>query len=93
MHISSLASPNGIGTLGKEAREFVDFLKESGGVNTESYRKLETELAKSETKDIKLFSYIEWCSWNAEDDMKATRRKVSYIPLIKTWTHSRMLAN
>lgn len=30
MHISSLASPYGIGTLGKEAREFVDFLKESG---------------------------------------------------------------
>lgn len=30
MHISSLASPYGIGTLGKEARAFVDFLKESG---------------------------------------------------------------
>lgn len=30
MHLSSLASPYGIGTMGKEAREFVDFLKESG---------------------------------------------------------------
>ncbi len=30
MHISSLPSPYGIGTLGKEAREFIDFLKESG---------------------------------------------------------------
>ena len=28
--ISSLPSPYGIGTLGKEAYEFVDFLKESG---------------------------------------------------------------
>lgn len=30
MHISSLPSPYGIGTLGKEAREFVDFLDASG---------------------------------------------------------------
>ncbi len=30
MHISSLSSPYGIGTLGKEAFDFVDFLKESG---------------------------------------------------------------
>ena len=30
MHLSSLASPYGIGTMGKEAREFVDFLCESG---------------------------------------------------------------
>ena len=30
MHISSLPSPYGIGTLGKEARAFVDFLKEGG---------------------------------------------------------------
>lgn len=30
MHISSLASPYGIGTMGKEARVFVDFLKKSG---------------------------------------------------------------
>lgn len=30
MHISSLSSPYGIGTLGKEARAFIDFLKESG---------------------------------------------------------------
>lgn len=29
MHISSLPSPYGIGTMGKEAREFVDFLVES----------------------------------------------------------------
>ena len=27
MHISSLPSPYGIGTMGKEARKFVDFLK------------------------------------------------------------------
>jgi len=26
MHISSLPSPYGIGTMGKEARKFVDFL-------------------------------------------------------------------
>lgn len=30
MHISSLPSPYGIGTLGKEAFKFVDFLKKSG---------------------------------------------------------------
>ena len=30
MHLSSLSSPYGIGTMGKEAREFVDFLEESG---------------------------------------------------------------
>ncbi len=30
MHISSLPSPYGIGTLGKRAFDFVDFLKESG---------------------------------------------------------------
>lgn len=30
MHISSLPSPYGIGTMGKAAREFVDFLYESG---------------------------------------------------------------
>jgi len=30
MHISSLPSPYGIGTLGKEAFNFIDFLKESG---------------------------------------------------------------
>ncbi len=29
MHISSLPSPYGIGTMGKEARKFVDFLKKS----------------------------------------------------------------
>ena len=29
LHISSLPSPYGIGTLGKEAFRFVDFLKES----------------------------------------------------------------
>ncbi len=30
MHISSLPSPYGIGTMGRAAREFVDFLKDSG---------------------------------------------------------------
>ena len=30
MHISSLPSPYGIGTLGKEAYKFVDFLKKAG---------------------------------------------------------------
>lgn len=30
MHISSLPSPYGIGTMGKEARKFVDFLDKSG---------------------------------------------------------------
>ena len=29
MHISSLPSPYGIGTMGKEARKFVDFLEKS----------------------------------------------------------------
>ena len=32
MHISSLPSPYGIGTMGKEARKFVDFLDKSGPV-------------------------------------------------------------
>ena len=30
MHITSLPGPYGVGTIGKPAREFVDFLKESG---------------------------------------------------------------
>lgn len=30
MHLSSLPSPYGIGTMGKEAKKFVDFLKEAG---------------------------------------------------------------
>lgn len=30
MHISSLPSPYGVGTMGKDAREFVDFLAEAG---------------------------------------------------------------
>ena len=30
MHISSLSSPYGIGTMGQTARQFVDFLKEGG---------------------------------------------------------------
>jgi len=30
MHLSSISSPYGIGTMGKTAREFVDFLKASG---------------------------------------------------------------
>ena len=30
MHLSSLPGPGGIGTMGKPAREFVDFLKEAG---------------------------------------------------------------
>ena len=30
MHISSLPSPGGIGTLGQEAYEFVDFLQAAG---------------------------------------------------------------
>ena len=30
MHISSLSSPYGIGTMGETARQFVDFLKEGG---------------------------------------------------------------
>ncbi len=30
MHLSSLPSPYGIGTMGQSAREFVDFLKEAG---------------------------------------------------------------
>lgn len=30
MHITSLPSPYGIGTLGKEAKRFIDFLAEAG---------------------------------------------------------------
>ena len=33
MHISSLPSPYGIGTMGEEAYKFVDFLKEAGQKN------------------------------------------------------------
>ena len=34
MHISSLPSPYGIGTMGKEARKFVDFLDKSGSASS-----------------------------------------------------------
>ena len=30
LHISSLPSPYGIGTMGRQAYQFIDFLKESG---------------------------------------------------------------
>ena len=30
MHITSLPSPHGVGTMGKEAFAFVDFLQEAG---------------------------------------------------------------
>ena len=30
MHITSLPSPYGVGTMGKEAYKFVDFLKKAG---------------------------------------------------------------
>ncbi len=31
----------------------------------------------SETKELKLFSYVEWCLWNADDDMKNFQRNFS----------------
>ena len=31
----------------------------------------------STKKDIKLFSYVEWCLWNADDDMKNFQRNLS----------------
>ncbi len=31
----------------------------------------------SETKDLKVFSYVEWCLWNADDDMKNFQRLLS----------------
>ncbi len=31
----------------------------------------------SEKKDIQLFSYVEWCLWNADDDMKNYQRNLS----------------
>ena len=30
MHMSSLPSPYGIGTMGKQAKQFVDFLEKAG---------------------------------------------------------------
>ena len=30
LHITSLPSPHGVGTLGREAREFADFLRKAG---------------------------------------------------------------
>ena len=38
MHISSLPSPYGIGTMGKEARKFADFLKKAGQKYCQSVR-------------------------------------------------------
>ncbi len=31
----------------------------------------------SSTKELKLFSYVEWCLWNADDDMKNFQRNLS----------------
>ncbi len=31
----------------------------------------------SETKNLQLFSYVEWCLWNADDDMKNYQRNLS----------------
>ena len=31
----------------------------------------------SETKDVSLFSYVEWCLWNADDDSRNFQRNLS----------------
>jgi len=39
--------------------------------------RLELSNASSDKKDITLFSYVEWCLWNADDDMKNFQRNLS----------------
>ena len=40
-------------------------------------QKLSLKNTSSETKKLKLFSFIEWCLWNAEDDMTNFQRNFS----------------
>ena len=40
-------------------------------------KKVSLKNASSDTKKIKLFSFIEWCLWNAEDDMTNFQRNFS----------------
>ncbi len=40
-------------------------------------QKVSLKNASSDTKNIKLFSFIEWCLWNAEDDMTNFQRNFS----------------
>ncbi|MGB5272267.1 MAG: glycosyl transferase, partial [Eudoraea sp.] len=40
-------------------------------------QKVSLKNASSKTKNIKLFSFIEWCLWNAEDDMTNFQRNFS----------------
>ena len=40
-------------------------------------QKVSLKNASSDTKKIKLFSFIEWCLWNAEDDMTNFQRNFS----------------
>lgn len=39
--------------------------------------RLTLENQSGETKEIRLFSYLEWCLWNADDDMKNFQRNFS----------------
>lgn len=39
--------------------------------------KVEITNNSSQTKNIQLFSYVEWCLWNADDDMKNYQRNLS----------------
>ena len=39
--------------------------------------KLTLENTGSEPKELKVFSYVEWCLWNADDDMKNFQRLLS----------------
>ena len=45
MHISSLPSPYGIGSLGQKAYEFVDFLKDAGKPCGKSCRRIRRDTA------------------------------------------------
>ncbi len=39
--------------------------------------KLTLKNTGSDTKELKIFSYVEWCLWNADDDMKNFQRLLS----------------
>ena len=71
MHISSLSSPFGIGTMGKEAREFVDFLDSLIG---RSFRYVRQATVIRHTSPIRLSPAIPissiWIFWKKKGILK-----------------------
>ena len=72
----------------RHGMSYTNFIGSKNGIQTEvlqfiplgfwgEIQKVTIKNTTSETKNIKLFSFIEWCLWNAEDDMTNFQRNFS----------------